>query len=177
MSLIGQLFLLIATSPLLYEWDVFWPLSKIFSKHNRYEDVKSSRLINPIKTGLISFIPTKCFLCSRHIFLIYSFQGIYFNFMMRSHVNEMSTKTRKIKRISTAGSEWLPEQRAKCKRGSGCSIAYACRASPDLNFVLGESNKRSHYKQKQDLSVPIQILDVEEIQIGKTIASVLWELL
>lgn len=50
---------------------------------------------------------------------------------------------------STAGSEWFPEQSAKCRRGSGCSIAYACRPSPALNFIFEEKNTRNHYKRKQ----------------------------
>lgn len=51
----------------------------------------------------------------------------------------------------TAGSEWLPEESAKCRRGSGRSIAYACRSSPALNFVFEASNNRSHCSQKQSL--------------------------
>jgi hypothetical protein len=54
-----------------------------------------------------------------------------------------------INEISTAGSEWFPEQSVKCKRGSGCLIAYACRPSPGLNFVLEEKNTRNHYNTKQ----------------------------
>ncbi|WVZ61715.1 hypothetical protein U9M48_011544 [Paspalum notatum var. saurae] len=55
-------------------------------------------------------------------------------------------------RVLTAGSEWLPEQSAKRKRGSDCRTAKACHSLPPpallvaarLFILVGCSNDRSH---------------------------------
>lgn len=60
--------------------------------------------------------------------------------------------------INTAGSEWLPQQSAKCKRGSECLTAYACLGSPLLNLDLVDSNKRSHCTKREFISDPRQML-------------------
>jgi len=45
---------------------------------------------------------------------------------------------------STAGSEWLPVQRANSNKGSGRCIAYPFPASLTFGFVIEGNHNRSH---------------------------------
>lgn len=47
-------------------------------------------------------------------------------------------------KIHTPGSEYAPEQSAKCTSGSGYSKAYTCFVLPVFNFLPGENSACSH---------------------------------
>lgn len=47
-------------------------------------------------------------------------------------------------KIHTPGSEYAPEQSAKCTSGSGYSKAYTCFVLPVFNFLPGENSACGH---------------------------------